>query len=309
MKVWINGRFVPPHEAQVSLFDAGFQHGVGLFATMSARNGCIFRVMSHLERLKASAVQLGLLEVLQLEPLADAIELTLVENNATEARVRLTLTAGDLRMLKSPGVVGESPRNDPTIAIVVQPPTPYPAELFERGIRVCVAEPRLSTQDPFAGHKTIWYWPRLAELQRAAARGCSEALFFTTSNRVASGAVSNLFLVKDGVLCTPRARDASEGGANSPVLPGVTRAVAIECAQDDGTEVQVHDLTIDDLLDADEIFLTNSSWGILPVVGVEESSIAGGSPGEMTMRLRAKYLDLVQSETLQSQADRVTPDE
>ncbi len=290
-------------DAKVSLFDAGLQHGVGLFETMAARNGSIFRPMAHLERLKASAVQLGLLEVLQLEPLAEAICMTLEKNEAAEARVRLTLTAGDLRMLNSPGVANASQRSDPTIAIVVQPPTPYPAELFSRGVRACVAEARLNTQDPFAGHKTIWYWPRLAELQRAAATGSSESIFFTNTNRLACGAVSNIFVVSGGVIRTPSAR-GDAGVTDAPVLPGVTRAVVFECAQASGIEVETRDLTIDHLLGADEVFLTNSSWGVLAVVAVERTAIGQGTPGPIAAELRRSYLEVVERETDESRADR-----
>ncbi len=292
-------------DAKVSLFDAGLQHGVGLFETMTARNGSIFRVMQHLDRLKTSAVHLGLLEVLQLEPLADAIALTLEKNQVAQARVRLTLTAGDLRMLKSPGVASEAQRSDPTIAIVVQPPTPYPAELFARGVRVCVAEARLNAQDPFAGHKTIWYWPRLAELQRAAATGSSESIFFTNTNRVACGAVSNVFVVSRGVVRTPPAR--GEGGTTTaPVLPGVTRSVLLECAKESGIAVEIQELTIDDLLTADEVFLTNSSWGVLAVAAVERTAIGAGVPGPGAQALRTKYLEVVERETDESRADRAT---
>ncbi|MSR69963.1 MAG: hypothetical protein EXS17_06430 [Phycisphaerales bacterium] len=300
MKIWLNGRFVELADAKVSLFDAGFQHGVGLFETMTARNGSVFRAMTHLERLKESAVQLGLLEVLQLEPLADAIALTLDKNQATQARVRLTLTAGDLRMLKSPGVASEAPRSDPTIAIVVQPPTPYPAELFARGVRVCVAAAKLNGHDPFAGHKTVWYWPRLAELQLAASMGSAESIFFTTANRVACGAVSNIFVVSSGVVRTPPARGEGTGRAQSPVLPGVTRGVVLECAKELGLTAETGELTIDDLLAADEVFLTNSSWGVLPVVAVERTSIGAGTPGRVAQSLRKSYLEVVESETAAS---------
>ncbi len=307
MKVWLNGRFVPASGATISLFDAGFQHGVGLFSSMCARNGKVFRIMEHLKRLRQSAIELGALEVLRLEPLADAIELTLRENKMTDARVRITVTAGDLKMLKSPGVDAETARGDPTIAIVVQPPTPYPRELFEKGVRVRIADARLNPQDPFAGHKTLWYWPRLAELQLAAAAGCSEAIFFTTHNRVACASVSNIFIVRGGILRTPRAQ--GEGESPAPVLPGVTRAAIIECAQTRGVTVERGDLTIDEILGADEVFLTNSSWGVLPVAGVEKTTIGEGSPGEITKLLREDYSKLVQSETATDVEVAPTPDE
>ncbi len=296
LKIWLNGKFVAAQDAKVSLFDAGFQHGVGVFTSMIAKNGTIFRVMEHLERLKSSAIELGALEVLHLEPLADAIELTLSTNEMSEGRVRLTVTAGDLKMLKAPGVQSDSKRSDPTIAIVAQPPTPYPAEIFERGVRVRIADARLNAHDPFAGHKTLWYWPRLAELQLAAAAGCSEALFFTVNGRAACGCVSNIFTVRDGIVRTPRTRNDGDGSP-SPVLPGVTRRAVMECAQESGMTVETVDLTADDVLEADELFLTNSSWGVLPVTGVEKKVIGSGAVGEVTHTIRRDYLALVERQT------------
>ncbi len=309
MRVWLNGKFVDHAEATVSLFDAGVQHGVGLFETMCARHGSVFRLMSHLERLKRSAIHLGLLEVLQLGPLARAVELTLEQNQMRDARVRLTVTAGTLAMLKSAGVSSASQRSDPTIAIVVQPPTPYPSELFDRGVRVAFAQMRASSGDPFAGHKTIWYWPRLAELQRAAAMGSSESLFLTADGLVTGGAVSNCFVVKNGALRTPPARDEQVDGGCAQVLPGVTRGVIMECARAGGVDVQVRDLTVRELLDADEVFLTNSSWGVLPVVAVEESAIADAVPGALTLRMRASYRATVESETCGAVDARPTSEE
>src|SRR5690606_25198593 len=101
-----------------------------------------------------------------------------------------------------------------------------------------------------------------------------------------------------GVMRTPVARGEEEAGMlRSPVLPGVTRAAIIELAEDRGIEVQRSALDINDLLGADEVFLTNSSWGVLPVVAVEQEQIAGGTVGEMTKQLRAGYVELVDQET------------
>ncbi|MSR44891.1 MAG: hypothetical protein EXS15_06000 [Phycisphaerales bacterium] len=306
MKVWLDGKIVAIADAKVSLFDAGFQHGVGLFSTMCARHGRVFRVMAHLERLKSSAMQLGMVKTLRLEPLAEAIELVLAANRMESARIRLTVTAGDLRMLSAPGVDGPASHSDPTIAIVVQPPTRYPAEIFERGVRVRIAEARLNPMDQFAGHKTIWYWPRLAELQRAAASACSESLFFTVHNRLAAGSVSNVFVVRDGVVKTPFARGEGAVGSDPPVLVGVTRGAIIACAQARGIAVVREDITIDDLLASDEVFLTNSSWGVLPVVGIEQRTIGQGAPGSMTQAFRSDYEELLEDETLLNRVDSVS---
>jgi len=116
MKVWVNGSFVDDKNAKMSVFDAGIQHGVGLFETMIARNGRVFRAQDHMNRLADSAAELRLTEKLQIEPLVEALRLTLSENEQEEARIRITITGGDLNMLQQTGESG----GDPTIVIQSQ---------------------------------------------------------------------------------------------------------------------------------------------------------------------------------------------
>ena len=109
------------------------------------------------------------------------------------------------------------------------------------------------------------------------------------SNHLSGGCVSNLFVVRDGKLITPIARGEESGEQHalpSPVLPGITRARVLEVAKKMGVEVEVRMMSIDDLLDADEVFLTNSSWKVLPVVKVEAEVIGEGVPGVVTVGLR-----------------------
>jgi len=294
MQIWLKGQFIDSATAKISVFDAGFQHGVGLFETMLARNGRIFRVNAHMHRLDESAHELLLSKRLRTAPLAEAAELTVQRNEMESARVRLTVTGGDLNLLQSAGRT----QQDPTILIVAQPPTPYPDAFFEKGVTAVIADARSNPLSPMAGHKTLNYWPRIQALQQAAGRGAGEALWFTVSNHLASGSVSNVFLIKDGELLTPIARGEEETGAlPAPVLPGITRSVIIELADDLGLAVIKRTLDINDVLSADEVFLTNSSWGVLPVIGVEKEKIAVGEVGELTNRLRAAWLETVSRET------------
>ncbi len=295
MDVWLNGTWLPRDTAAMSVFDAGLQHGVGLFETMHARNGRVFRVRDHLERLRRSATELRLTESLRIDPLIEVIESAVERNGLRDARVRLTLTGGDLNLLHA---TGERPVQGPTILVVAQPPTRYPDELFVRGVRVMVADGRVNPLDRAEGHKTLSYWTRLAALQAAGAAGASEAVWFSVTNHLACGCVSNIFLFRDGTLLTPYARgEEARSALPAPVLPGITRAAILELAEASGVACERTMLSIDDVFAADEIFLTNSSWGVLPVVGIEKTQIGKGVPGPIASRLRAAWRELVERET------------
>jgi len=308
MKVWINGSLFEDKDAKIGVFDAGFQHGVGLFETMIAKRGTVFRAEQHMERLANSASVLRLTEKLQIQPLVEALGQVLEENNQEDARVRLTITGGDLNMLQQ---TGQSGGGDPTIVIQTQPPTEYPETFYENGVLVSLASGRANPYELGAGHKTLNYWSKLLNLQLAAMQQCGESLWLTPSAHVTGGCVSNVFIVKEGTLFTPIAQ-GEEGGVDEPsaVLPGITRACVIELADELGIGTSKIIMTLDDVLAADEIFLTNSSWGILPVVGIraavqqedkvgtQDQPIAEGVVGNITKQLHISYEACMQRETL-----------
>jgi branched-chain amino acid aminotransferase len=311
MDVWINGEFVSDEDARVSAFDAGFQHGIGIFETMIARNGRVFRADQHMDRLLDSAETLMLTDRLHAGPLIQAVHHALEHNAQTDARVRLTLTGGNLNALRS---TGEGP-SDPTIVIVVQPPTEYPESFFAKGVSALLASGRLNPWEFTAGHKTLDYWNRIAALQSAASVGAGEALWLTPDAKVASGSVSNLFFIADGILRRPPARgEQLSGEIVPPILPGITRRAIIELAQRAGITVEEALPTLEDVMGADEVFLTNSSWHVLPVTGLgltvksqdpkseqeaelRHHPIADGEVGSTTADLRAALLELIEQET------------
>ena len=323
--VFLNGKFYggdpaagspPISEARVSAFDAGFQHAFGLFETMRAgvlRRGIegprahgeevetwILHLDDHMERLAGSARELGLSDQLRAPALAEAAIETVRRSGLEHARVRLTITAGDLAMLASsqPPQPGGQPRqSDPTVLIVVQPATEYPVPMFDRGVAATLADARANPLDPTQGHKALNYWWRLRELQIAAAKGAAEAIVLSVTNHLVGGCVSNLLLVKGDTVLTPIARGEEQETAGkgsralpSPVLPGITRAWAIDKAERLGLAVQRRMLAVQDLLDADEVILTNSSWGVLPIVRVEASDIGDAKPGRVARDLRVAWL-------------------
>ncbi len=291
--VFVNGKFVPREEARVGAFDAGLLHAVGLFETMSARrtpDGVVVDDLDeHLDRLQASAAQLGLSDDLRTGPLGDAVTEAADKSGFERVRLRLTITGGDLNMLRSAGRAAHTP----TVLIDAQPATAYPDEMFEKGVMATIADARANPLDPMAGHKTLNYWWRLRELQQSAAKGAGEAIVLQVSNHISGGCVSNLFAIKGNTLITPIARGEEEeaggkGSLPSPVLPGVTRARVIAEAKKLGMEIDRRMMGIGDVLDADEVFLTNSSWGLLPVTRVEAEPVGSGEVREVAKGLRAR---------------------
>lgn len=294
MLLWLNGKFVERDAAMISAFDAGLLHGIGLFETLSAHNGRAFRPLAHAQRLVDSAGALLLNDSLRAEALAEAIAQSITRNQVQRARIRMTVTGGNLNVMGAPG---HRKTVDPTILIDVGPATEYPDAFFESGVMVTIAQDRLNPLDPMAGHKTLNYWPRIHALQHAAVKKAGESLWFTVANHLAGGSVSNVFLVKDGRLLTPLARGEEDQPTGPAVLPGITRAAMLELADTLDIGAARQTLDVNDLLAADEIFLTNSSWGVLPVAAVEAEQVGNGGVGEVTRSLRAAWLDLVEEET------------
>ena len=294
MKAYVNGRIVEEDLARLSVLDAGFQHAVGLFETMGVYNGRVFRLREHLGRMARSAGELGLAGDLDVGGLEAAVGEVVAANGLSRARLRLAVTAGAVSLLRGGG--GEGPER--SVVAVVSEPTVYDPGYFERGVMAVVGPPAANPFDPVAGHKTLAYWSRLLTLRQAAGVGAGEVIWLNISNHLASGAVSNVFLVRREKLLTPIARGEEVAGAMAaPVLPGTTRAVVMEVAGSVGLGVERKMLTVEDLLDADEVFLTNSSWLVLPVTGVEKKQIGDGAVGSVTRRVRGALLDLIERET------------
>lgn len=303
LTAFVNGRFLTGdqalREAHVSAFDAGLTHGIGLFETLragQARGPWALHLDEHLDRLALSALTLGLASSLHTGPLGQAILETVQRANLPNARLRITLTGGDLNLLAQAraAAAGAAPaaESSPTVLIVAQPAAPTPQAMLDDGVLITLASNRPSSACDFESHKTLNYWWRLHELRAAGAKGAQEALVFSTAGHLVGGCVSNAFVVKDGLLHTPIARGDQPNhqpasAHNPPTLPGITRQATIQAAAARGILTQRRPLTIDDLLSADEIFLTSSVWGVLPVVRLEARAISTGRVGPITRELAA----------------------
>ncbi len=283
MREWasINGKLHPADQAVVSAFDSSFMQGIGLFTTMRAYGGRVFRLDKHIDRLIQSAKTLGWAIVPDSEMLELAVDQVVSATEQADARVRLTVTTGSLR-------AGQDDASGLTIVANASSGVRYPAELYQKGVTVVVSRYRQHAQDPTVGHKTTSYFARLASLREAHAAGAFESIWLNLEANVAEGAISSLFAVDDGVLLTPP--------LDTPILPGITRAAVLELASAERIPVREQPLTLDELMQADEVFLTGSMVEILPVVRVHREPIGSEKPGDVTRQLYEAFGRLVSRE-------------
>ncbi|MBN1765885.1 MAG: aminotransferase class IV [Sedimentisphaerales bacterium] len=273
--VYLNDSLVDTQQARVSVHDGGLLHAVGLFETMRSYEGVVFQLDDHLERLFKSAAALNLSIARTREEICAAVTELLEANDLQDARLRLTLTRGNIQKATE-----ESPPVS-TLIITATRMAAYAPELYRYGMTVIISPYKQNPDDPLAGHKTINYFARLIALQQAQMKKAGEALWFSTTNRLAEGCISNVFLVKNEVLLTPPPA--------TPVLEGITRNVVMELARENAIECREEELVIKDLLDASEVILTNSIMEVMPVCRVEAHKVGQEKPGPFYQRLHELY--------------------
>jgi len=272
-KVFLNNQIVDADTAKVDAGDAGFLYGAGLFETLRCKDGAVFALEDHIDRLIYSAGVLGVRLTGDKKYLIDSIYKTLDANELADARIRLTATNGT--------VTDSKDQNSPTLLISAAQFQGYPEEYYKKGVMAALSSNRQNPHDPTSGHKCTSYFSRLLALGDAHKKGAAEAIWFTVDNKIAEGCVSNIFIVKDSIVYTPTLK--------TPVLPGVTRKYICNIAPENAIELVEKDLFINDLLDADEVFLTNVIMQVLPVIKIEAHDVKDGNCGPITKKLSGLF--------------------
>jgi branched-chain amino acid aminotransferase len=283
-KVFLNDKLVDIDKACISVKDGGFLYGAGLFETMRSCNGVVFSLADHLDRLFFSAKALSIEHSYDRKFITDAVYSLLKADKLTDARLRLTLTSGPM--------AESDEKRRATLLITATKLQPYPAEYYKNGVLVVLCPYRQNPFEPIYRHKTTNYFSRMIALKLAHQKGAAEALWFTVDNRLAEGCISNVFLVRDSTLFTPP--------IETPVLAGVARKTVCQIALRNSIKFVEKDLSIDDLLAAEEVFLTNVIMQIMPVVAVERHTVGDGKVGPVAKKLMKCFDDFVKESCGQS---------
>jgi branched-chain amino acid aminotransferase len=278
--VLLNGEFLPEERAMVSVFDRGFLYGDGLFEVLPVMNGKPFRWVHHLARFQEGAEHLKIRLPFAGEVLRRRADELIRRNRMPDALLRLSLSRGV-------GMRGYSPKGaeHPTLVMSLHPlPKSDPGQ--SPRWKLITSSIRIPAETPHARFKTCNKLPQILARAEADDAGADEALLLGTDGTMIEGTTSNLFWVKDGSVFTPPLRCG--------ILPGVTRTVVLEICG--ALEIAAREVVPrpKGLLRADGVFLSLSSWGVVPASSLDGVVLAQSPVAE---RIRARYAALLEEET------------
>jgi branched-chain amino acid aminotransferase len=280
MIVYLNGQFVPEEQAVVSVFDRSFLLGDGLYETLRALDGNLFRWDQHWRRFEHGARFLKMRIPASSDVLREAASKLILQNKLADCMVRMTLSRGV-------GVRGYSPKgaDKPVIVISCHPP---PAMDPRNPVqwRLLVSSSRVPPNDPIAQFKGCSKLHQILARMEADAAGADEALLLNTDGFVAEATGSNLFWMDDEKVCTPPLA--------AGILPGVTRDAVFEICKGLGIPSREANITVEGLRSADGVFLSLSSWGITECVSLDGHELRR-SP--VVKKIRDVYEELLRRET------------
>ncbi len=277
-KIWLDGALVDEADAKIHVYDHAVLYGDGCFEGIRQYGGRVFKLASHLQRMFESARRLRLEPPYPREAIDRAIRETLAANGMSDAYIRLVFTRGV-------GTLGLHPFRcpRPTAFIITDTIELYPPELYESGMEVIVAERRripIESLDPAI--KSLNYLNNILAKIEAIDADVLEAIMLNTAGYVSECTGDNLFIVKDGCIATP----PTEAG----MLHGITRRFVIEeLAPHLQCPVEQRMMKVDDVLSADEVFLTGTAAEIIGVTRIDGTKIGCGSVGPVTRALSEEF--------------------
>lgn len=279
--IYLNGDLVPRSEAKVSIFDAGFTLGDGVWEGIRLHKGALLFEDAHLDRLfdGARAIQLDI--GMSREEIEAALRRTVAANAMTTGvHIRLMVTRGPK---KAPN---QDPRNalgTPTIVIVAEHKEPRP-EIAGRGLSLATSSIRCTPSNMFDmrlnSHSRLNFIRALLDV---IPRGADEALMLDPHGFVSSCNATNFFFVRGGEVCT---------STGEYCFNGITRGNVIALCHAYNVPIHLGNFTLDDLYACDEAFVTGTFGGITPVREIDGRQPRGGVPGRLTVRLRELYAQL-----------------
>lgn len=281
--VSINGVLTDPDKATISIFDHGFLFGDSVYEVVRTIHGRIFAFEPHIDRLFASAEQIGLEIPWSKEKLRqDVVELLSKSELQSEAYVRLILTRGVGELNIDP-----SSCLTPQMILIAKPLPRLPESAYTEGIVLSLVNTKRNSKHATnPGIKSGNYLNNVLALMEARKNKALEAVMLNENGFITECSTSNVFMVKDSKILTP----SLECG----LLAGVTRKLILKRARAEGLPVEEGFFKPEDLLAADEAFITSTTRDVVPVSDIDERSL-GEVPGPITKRVAELYQEEIKN--------------
>lgn len=285
--VHVGGELLPRDQAKISVFDSTVQGGDAVWEGLRVYNGHIFQLDAHLDRLVASAKAMAFADIPRIEEIKRAVFDTLQANGMRDGvHIRLTLSRG---LKVTSGMDIRLNQYGSCLIVLAE----WKAPVYNRdGIRLITSSWRRNSPQCIDSkiHHNNLINNILAKIEANAA-GADDAIMLDLEGFLAETNATNLFLVRKGVLFTPRA---------DYCLPGITRGVIIDLARERGLTCHVTRLSLSEVYAADECFTTGTMGELTPVLEVDRRTIGQGKPGHVTRQLQKWFdgLTVVQGEQL-----------
>ena len=282
--IWMDGEYVEWSQAKVHVLTHTLHYGLGVFegvrAYLTDEGTKIFRLEDHTNRLFESADAVNMEIPFSKDKLNDVQKEIFKVNNLEEGYIRPMCFYGSQGM----GLRADNLKTHCIVAAWEWPSYMSP-EAFDEGIKIKISSYKRQTNNLVSRSKVNGnYVTSIMALQEAMQEGFDEALLLDDESNISEGSGENLFLVKDGMLFTP---DLAAS------LNGITRKSIISLAQEEGIEVKVKKINLNEILDADELFFTGTAAEVVPIRTVDQNIIANGQRGPITTILQKKYFDQV----------------
>lgn len=275
--IYIDGQFLPRAQAKVSVYDHGFLYGDGVFEGIRFYQRNIFRMAQHMERLYSSSRVIAMEIPIPVEDMVAATQETCRRSGLEDGYIRLVVSRGE-------GDLGIAPwlSKRASVIIIVDKINLYDPKFYTEGLAIITASTRRNAPDSLSPRiKSLNYLNNVMAKIEARNAGVFEALMLNHQGFVVEATADNVFIVKNGAVCTPPIWHGP--------LRGVTRDTILEMARQSGIPAREEPITLFEVYDAHEVFLTGTAAEVVPVRMVDGRPIGSGKPGAMTALLRDKF--------------------
>ncbi len=275
--IYVNGDWLAESDAKISVFDRGFLMADGVYEVTTVLDGCLIDFDGHVRRLHRSLAELNMRTPCSEEELLAIHRDLVAKNNLSEGTVYLQITRG---VVDRDFVQDNTPA--PTLVLFTQENNLINSPAAKRGLRVMtLPDLRWHRRDI----KTIQLlYPSMAKT--AAKAGGFDDAWLVEDGFITEGSSNNAYIVKDGAIITRQ--------LSHDILAGITRRAVLDVAGEHGLKVVERAFSLDEVMAAQEAFITSASTFVLGVVGIDDKQIGNGQVGDLTKRLRALYIENAQ---------------